>query len=81
MELPLSALGLDERASISRVDGQSDMSCRLKELGFLPGTEVCCELIGPAGSPVAYRVRGALIALRKQEANTVTVMTAGEENG
>ena len=78
MELPLSALGLDERAYISRVSGQPDMVRRLRELGFLPGTGVCCELISPAGSPVAYRVRGALIALRRRDADMVTVASDRE---
>ena len=81
MELPLSALSRDERAYISRVGGRPDMVLRLKELGFLPGTRICCELISPAGSPVAYRVRGALIALRKRDANMVTVTPDREREG
>lgn len=79
MELPLSALGWDERAYISKVSGRPDMVWRLSELGFLPGTGVCCELISPAGSPAAYRIRGALIALRKKDADMVMVTPVREQ--
>ena len=81
MQLPLSALGRDERAYITSVGGQSDMVRRLRELGFLPGTAVCCELVSPAGSPAAYRVRGALIALRKRDADMVVVASGRERDG
>lgn len=77
MELPLSALRLGERAYISRVGGPPDMARRLNELGLVPGTRVSCELVSPAGDPAAYRVRGALIALRAADAGQVCV-TAGE---
>lgn len=73
MELPLSALARGEHAYISRVGGQPDMARRLTELGLLPGTQVTCELVSPAGDPAAYRVRGALIALRRRDAQTVSV--------
>lgn len=76
MELPLSALALGKSAYISRVDGQPDMARRLTELGLLPGTHVSCELVSPAGDPAAYRVRGALIALRARDAGTVSVTSA-----
>ena len=73
MELPLSALSLGESADIRRVGGREDMVRRLTQLGFLPGTRMVCELVSPAGDPVAYRVRGALIALRRQDADGVLV--------
>lgn len=81
MELPLSALATGEHAYISRVEGHAGMARRLNELGFLPGTRVCCELVSPAGDPAAYRVRGALIALRRADAQKVTVMPGTEREG
>jgi ferrous iron transport protein A len=81
MELPLSALALGERAYIHEVGGPPDMARRMKELGLLPGTEVSCELVSPAGDPAAYRIRGALIALRRQDARSVSVTKEREEDG
>jgi DtxR family Mn-dependent transcriptional regulator len=46
---------------------------RLVDLGFVPGTLVEAELPSALGDPVAYRVRGALIALRREQAGTVLV--------
>ena len=79
MELPLNALARGRHAYIRRVDGSPDMARRLAELGFLPGTRVECELVSPAGDPAAYRIRGALIALRSAEASGVTVIQNGRE--
>lgn len=46
---------------------------RLLDLGVVPGTVVRAELASASGDPVAYRVRGALIALRRQQAAWVGV--------
>jgi DtxR family Mn-dependent transcriptional regulator len=46
---------------------------RLLDLGFVPGTEVFAEMKSPGGDPTAYRVRGALIALRKEQAGLVRI--------
>lgn len=46
---------------------------RLLDLGFVPGTEVVVEMISPAGDPVAYRVRGAVVALRREQAERIRV--------
>lgn len=78
MELPLSALAPGECGYISRLAGSPSMDRRLEELGMVPGTQVCCELVSPAGDPAAYRARGALIALRRQDAQTVRVTQTAE---
>ncbi len=44
---------------------------RLLDLGFVPGTVVEAEYASAMGDPVAYRVRGALIALRREQAAAV----------
>lgn len=46
---------------------------RLLDLGVVPGTVVRAELASASGDPVAYRIRGALIALRRQQAAWVGV--------
>jgi DtxR family Mn-dependent transcriptional regulator len=47
---------------------------RLLDLGLVPGTEVTPELVSALGDPVAYRIRGALIALRMSEAAQVEIV-------
>ena len=72
---PLSHLQPGESAvvlSISPVCRGLDRQ-RLLDLGLLPGTKVSVELIGPGGDPKAYRIRGALIALRDDQADRILV--------
>ncbi len=38
---------------------------RLLDFGFIPGTEIKANLVGLGGDPVAYEVRGTVVALRK----------------
>ena len=44
----------------------------------VPGTVVENELTAPSGDPTAYRIRGALIALRREQAELVHVHRLGE---
>ena len=46
---------------------------RLLDLGVVRGTEITAELRSASGNPVAYRIRGALIALRRDQASWVLV--------
>jgi len=46
---------------------------RLLDLGLTPGVRVEAELSSLLGDPVAYRVRGALIALRREQAAKVLI--------
>jgi DtxR family Mn-dependent transcriptional regulator len=52
---------------------------RLMDLGIVAGTRVTAEMQSAGGDPTAYRVRGALVALRKRQARHVFVEPEGEE--
>lgn len=41
---------------------------RLLDLGLITGTIVGVAFTSPAGNPTAYEIRGALIALRQEQA-------------
>ena len=51
---------------------------RLMDLGILPGTAITIETISPLGDPVAYRVRGAVVALRREQAREIHINTGGQ---
>lgn len=53
---------------------------RLLDLGIVPGTTIRAEFRGAAGDPIAYRVRGALIALRREQASRVQVERVPEHS-
>jgi len=46
---------------------------RLMDLGLLPGTDVTAEMASAAGDPTAYRIRGSLVALRRDQARLVQI--------
>ncbi|HSH76692.1 MAG TPA: FeoA domain-containing protein, partial [Longimicrobiales bacterium] len=46
---------------------------RLLDLGVVAGTEIEAELVSAAGDPVAYRIRGALVALRREQAEWIRI--------
>ena len=46
---------------------------RLMDLGLIPGTTVAAEIQSPAGDPTGYRIRGAIIALRKVQADQIQI--------
>ncbi|MFW5947557.1 MAG: FeoA domain-containing protein [Gemmatimonadota bacterium] len=46
---------------------------RLLDLGVVPGARITPELASGWGDPVAYRIRGALIALRAEQASWIEV--------
>ena len=46
---------------------------RLLDLGVVPGTRITPELESRSGDPVAYRIRGALIALRREQAEWIEI--------
>jgi len=77
----LSGLSPGERGvvvSISRACHGAQRR-RLLDLGLVPGTEVEAEMAAPSGDPMAYRIRGATIALRRDQADRVHIERRAEE--
>ena len=46
---------------------------RLLDLGLLPGTEVTPVMRSPLGTPMAYDIRGSVLALRPEDTVKITV--------
>ena len=51
---------------------------RLMDLGVVPGTEIVAEMKSVSGDPTAYRIKGASIALRKNLADRIYLVTESE---
>ena len=66
----LTALREGERAQVAALLTEGG---RMQDIGLIEGTEVECVQKSPAGDPVAYRIRGALIALRAEDSARVLV--------
>jgi len=46
---------------------------RLLDLGVVPGTEIRVALDNPLNDPIGYWIRGAVIALRKEQSDKIFV--------
>ncbi|HLE92795.1 MAG TPA: FeoA domain-containing protein [Anaerolineales bacterium] len=73
--VPLAELSYDQRAEIVVLDEavQGFTRRRFLDLGLTPGTMIYPELQNFFGDPRAYRIRGTLIALRKDQAAQIWV--------
>ena len=74
-----SLLSLEEGSSavISSLTAAGAARRRLLDLGFTPGARVRYLYAAPAGSPRAYMIRGAVIALRTGDAGGVLLSGGG----
>ena len=62
-----------ESCIIEKVDGKDDIKHRLLDIGLVNGLNVECALVSPFGDPKAYWIKGALIALRNDDAKNILV--------
>jgi len=68
-----SELKYGEKVTISEIDLTHPSSRRILEVGFTPGEEI--ELMNSSifNDPLAFAIRGTLIAIRKNEADCIIV--------
>ncbi len=71
----LDQLKLDVSATVVRLTCTGADRRRMMDLGILPGTKIEIELTNPLGDPTAYRIRGAVVALRREQARQIDVIT------
>jgi len=71
----LTSLNLGEEGRVIRIAPRirGAERHRLMDLGILPGTVIEAELKSPSGDPTAYRVRGAVFALRSAQAEQIQI--------
>lgn len=71
--IPLSYLPLGSRAKVRSLTSEGSSRRRMLDLGLISDTEVEALQRSPSGDPVAYHIRGAVIALRREEASKILV--------
>ena len=77
---PLTSLNIGEVAQVISISPRTRgvERRRLMDLGILPGISIEIEMSSPSGNPTAYRVRGAVIALRKSQAEDIRIQRLSE---
>jgi ferrous iron transport protein A len=71
--LPLNDLPIGKKAKVKLLACNGPVRRRMLDLGMIADTEVEALQKSPSGDPVAYGIRGAVIALRSEEASKILV--------
>lgn len=74
MEKSLFSLKTGEKAHIVRLESEGSMRRRLQDVGFSEGAAVICLLKASHGDPSAYLIKGAVIALRREDSSEIIVI-------
>ena len=71
----LSALAVGESAKVVGFAAgcRGPERRRMLDLGLIPGTVVSAAIRSPGGDPTGYRIRGAVIALRAEQADLIRI--------
>ena len=70
----LSEIKIGKHAIIKSFEND-ELFLKLMEMGCIPGETVLMERVAPLGDPMAIKVAGYQLSLRKNEAETVWVST------
>lgn len=71
--LTLERIAEGQTARVSSLLSTGSMRRRLQDIGLIEGTDITCLQKSPAGDPVAYLIRGAVIALRSEDSSQIVV--------
>ena len=70
-----------QKGRIQTIGHLDSMKRRLQDLGFIKGSVVECVGISSFGDPIAYLVKGAVIAIRNEDAKKVMITMQEEIDG
>ena len=69
--IPLNELKVGQGGTVSQSLSDTSMRRRLQDIGLIEGTKVECIQKSPSGDPIAFLIRGAVIALRTEDSSSV----------
>lgn len=78
-DLLLHQLPVGKEGKVKSLQNKGLSRRRLLDLGLIPDSLVKTERSSPAGNPIAYNIRGAVIALRREEAENIIVTPLSKE--
>ena len=73
MNIPLSSLPVGKSATVTSLSAKGAERRRFLDLGIVRGSEIAALMKSPFGDPTAYSIRGAVIALRHDDARKINM--------
>ncbi len=71
--LCMSRLSPGQTGTVTKISASEGIARRFRDIGLIEGTKVRCVLKSPYGDPSAYYIRGAVIAIRCDDADGISV--------
>ena len=69
----LNSLPVGKRCKVAALLSDGKQRRRMLDLGLVQGTNVEALQKSPSGDPIAYYIRGAVVALRDEDASKILV--------
>lgn len=73
MDMGLDQVKPGQTAVVTDIKVEEALSARLRDMGFVPGTGVCCRYRGPGGRVSAVGFRGTVVAMRTKDLRGIRV--------
>lgn len=71
--ISLNQLPLGQKGNVTAMTSDGTIKRRMRDLGIINGTEIEPLYKSPSGNPVAYCIRGTVIALRADVSEKILV--------
>ncbi len=71
--IPLNCLPIGKKAKVKELISDGIIRRRMLDLGLITDTEIEALQRSPSGDPIAYGIRGTVIALRSDDASKILV--------
>jgi Fe2+ transport system protein FeoA len=71
--LTLDKLAIQQVGTVTKLTSAGNDRRRMMDLGILPGAKIEIAMTNPLGDPTAYLIRGAVIALRNEQAQLIQI--------
>lgn len=71
--IPLNQLSIGQKAQVTKLTSSGTTRRRMLDLGLIDGTEIVPLYKSPSGNPIAYFIRGAVVALRTDVSSLILV--------
>ncbi len=72
MKTTLDKLGIGKSAKVICINNSS-IKRRLMDIGLIEDNIVSCYLVSPLNDPIAYKIKNAIIAIRKSDSKNIEV--------
>lgn len=72
--MKLKEANLNSLVRVININARGELRRRFFDLGIIEGTNIEVLFKGPFGDPVAYSIRGTVIALREEDGEKIEVI-------